>query len=179
MDNNTKQILLDNLRSIKDFPIPGINFRDITSWFINPKCIDIITDDMVNHYKDAGITKIVGLESRGFLMGSILAKELKAGFVLARKPGKLPTETLCESYDKEYGTDTIHISADAITPDDVVMIHDDLIATGGTALAAYRLVKKFNPKRIYMSFLIEIGDEGLPGHTVFPPELPVYVMLKI
>jgi len=177
--SDPKQILVERLRSIKDFPVPGINFRDITSWFVDPECIDIMAKELYKEYADKGITKVVGLESRGFMMGAIVAHELKAGLVMARKPGKLPGQVVSESYKKEYGTDSIEIGIDAINEDDVVMIHDDLLATGGTALAAYNLVKRFNPKKIYLSFLIEIADEGLHGRDVFPEGTPVYVMVSI
>ncbi|MBO4593703.1 MAG: adenine phosphoribosyltransferase [Bacteroidaceae bacterium] len=176
---NPRQFLIDSLRSIPDFPKPGINFRDITSWFMTPGCIDVMTELLVERYKDEGITKIVGLESRGFLMGAILSKELHAGFVLARKPGKLPTATIRETYTKEYGEDSLEIACDAIGPDDVVLIHDDLLATGGTASAAYRLVKKFNPKKILLSFLIEITDEGLHGREVLPAEVDVDTLVTV
>ena len=128
MNNKT---LLDNLRSIPDFPIPGINFRDVTTLFKNPECLQIMVDELYDIYKDKGITKIVGIESRGFVLSSALALRLGAGVVLCRKPGKLPAETIQESYAKEYGTDTIEIHKDAITSDDVVLLHDDLLATGG------------------------------------------------
>lgn len=175
---DTKKFLLDRLRCVQDFPQPGINFRDITSWFIDPECIIMMTADLLTQYADKGITKIVGLESRGFLMGSILSKELHAGFVLARKPGKLPTQTIRESFSKEYGTDSLEIAMDAITPDDVVLIHDDLLATGGTALAALHLVQKFHPKKIYLSFLLELHDEGLHGRDLFPKDIPLYTMIE-
>ena len=174
-----KQILLDNLRSVPDFPKPGINFRDITPWFINPDCIDAMTDILVDRYKDLGITKIVCLESRGFLMGSILSKELHAGMVLARKKGKLPTAPIRETYTKEYGTDSLEIACDAITHDDVVLIHDDLLATGGTALAAYKLVHRFQPKDVMLSFLIEITDEGLHGRDMFPEGVKIDTIITV
>ena len=179
MMKSPKQFLIDNLRSIPDFPKPGINFRDITSWFINPDCIDVMTDLLVARYKDEGITKIVGMESRGFLMGSVLSRELHAGFVLARKPGKLPVKSLSESYTKEYGTDSLEIACDAIGPDDVVLIHDDLLATGGTALAAYKLVEKFHPKKILISFLIELTDEGLHGRDRFPKDVQLDTLVTV
>ena len=179
MMNDPVKFLRDNLRSVPDFPQPGINFRDITSWFINPECIDVMTEMLVRQYKNEGITKIVGLESRGFLMGSILSKELHAGFVLARKPGKLPVRTIQETYTKEYGTDTLEIAYDAITEDDTVLIHDDLLATGGTALAAYNLVRKFNPKRILISFLIELTEEGLHGRDKFPAGVELSTLIKV
>jgi adenine phosphoribosyltransferase len=124
-------------------------------------------DMLYELYKDKGITKIVGIESRGFVMASALAGRLGCGVVLARKPGKLPATVIKESFSKEYGVDTIEMHLDSIEPDDVVLIHDDLLATGGTAKAAYNLVQHFNPKKVYMNFIIEITDEGLHGRDLF------------
>ena len=124
-------------------------------------------DEMERIYKDKGITKIVGIESRGFIMGSALAGRLGCGIVMARKPGKLPYTVIKESFSKEYGVDTIEMHLDAINENDVVLIHDDLLATGGTAKAAYKLVEHFKPKKIYMNFIIEIKDEGLHGRDEF------------
>lgn len=156
-------ILKKNLRVIPDFPKPGIQFQDITTLFDNAECIHIMRDETVDLYRDKGITKVVGLESRGFLLGPIVASELNAGFVMARKPNKLPGETISYEYDKEYGTDTICMVSDAIDDDDVVLIHDDLLATGGTLLATYNLVKHFQPKKIYINTIIELRIEGLKG----------------
>lgn len=158
---------MDNLRCIPDFPQPGINFRDVTTLFKSHECLQIMVDELYEIYKDKGITKIVGIESRGFVIASALAVRLGAGIVLCRKPGKLPAETVQESYTKEYGTDTIEIHKDAIETDDVVLLHDDLLATGGTMKAAYNLVKKFDPKKIFVNFIIEITDEGLHGRDLF------------
>lgn len=162
-----KKFILDNLRCIPDFPKKGINFRDVTTLYQNAECMKMMTDELYEIYKDKGITKIVGIESRGFVMASALAPRLGAGVVLARKPGKLPSTVVKEQYSKEYGVDTIEMHIDAITPDDVVLIHDDLLATGGTAKATYKLVEHFNPKKIYMNFIIEITDEGLHGRDEF------------
>ncbi len=176
MNNKT---LMENLRCIKDFPQKGINFRDVTTLFKNPECLRIMVDELYELYKDKGITKIVGIESRGFVLASALAIKLGAGVVLCRKPGKLPAETIQESYTKEYGTDTIEIHKDAITPDDVVLLHDDLLATGGTMKAAYNLVKKFAPKGIYVNFIIEIKDEGLHGRDIFDKDTEVTTLLSL
>lgn len=162
-----KKFILDNLRCIPDFPKKGINFRDVTTLYQNAECMKMMTDELYEIYKNKGITKIVGIESRGFVMASALAPRLGAGVVLARKPGKLPSTVIKEQYSKEYGVDTIEMHIDAITPDDVVLIHDDLLATGGTAKATYKLVEHFNPKKIYMNFIIEITDEGLHGRDEF------------
>ena len=161
------KVLMDNLRCIPDFPKKGINFRDVTTLYKNAECIQIMLNELYELYKDKGITKIVGIESRGFIMASALAARLHCGIVLARKPGKLPAEVIKESFSKEYGMDTIEMHVDSIEPDDVVLIHDDLLATGGTAKAAYNLVQHFNPKKTYMNFIIEIRDEGLHGRDLF------------
>lgn len=176
MNNKT---LIENLRCVKDFPQKGINFRDVTTLFKNAECMRILNDELYELYKDKGITKIVGIESRGFVMASALAVKLGAGVVLCRKPGKLPAETVQESYAKEYGTDTIEIHKDAITEDDVVLLHDDLLATGGTMKAAYNLVKKFNPKKIYVNFIIEISDEGLHGRDIFDKETEITTLIHV
>ncbi len=175
--NNEK--LLENLRCIPDFPQKGINFRDVTTLFKNAECLKIMVDELYEIYKDKGITKIVGIESRGFVLSSALAIRLGAGVVLCRKPGKLPAETVQESYTKEYGEDTIEIHKDAIDENDVVLLHDDLLATGGTMRAAYNLVKKFNPKGIYMNFIIELVNEGLNGRESFEKGTEITSLLKV
>ncbi|MCR5578917.1 MAG: adenine phosphoribosyltransferase [Prevotella sp.] len=161
------KLLIDNLRCVPDFPKKGINFRDVTTLYKSGKCMKEMLDEMERLYKDKGITKIVGIESRGFVMAAALAGRLGCGVVLARKPGKLPATVIKESFSKEYGVDTIEMHLDSIEPDDVVLIHDDLLATGGTAKAAYNLVQHFHPKKVYMNFIIEITDEGLHGRDVF------------
>jgi adenine phosphoribosyltransferase len=161
------QTLIENLRCIPDFPKKGINFRDVTTLYKNAECMKIMLDEMYELYKDKGITKIVGIESRGFIMASALAGKLGCGVVLARKPGKLPGTVIKEQFSKEYGVDTIEMHLDSIEPDDIVLIHDDLLATGGTAKATYKLVEHFNPKKVYMNFIIEIKDEGLHGRDLF------------
>ena len=176
MNNKT---LVDNLRCIPDFPQKGINFRDVTTLFKNPECMQIMLDELYELYKDKGITKIVGIESRGFVMASALAIKLGAGVVLCRKPGKLPAETIQESYSKEYGTDTIEIHKDAINAEDVVLLHDDLLATGGTMKAAYNLVQKFNPKKTFINFIIEIKDEGLHGIDIFDKDTEITTLLDV
>ena len=162
-----KQLLIDNLRCIPDFPKTGINFRDVTTLYKDAACFKEMLDEMENLYKDKGVTKIVGVESRGFVMASALAGKLGCGVVLARKPGKLPSTVIKEQFSKEYGVDTVEMHIDAIDEDDVVLIHDDLLATGGTAKATYKLVEHFHPKKIYMNFIIEIRDEGLHGRDLF------------
>ena len=130
-------------------------------------------------YKDKGITKIVGIESRGFVMSSALAVRLGAGIVLCRKPGKLPCETVQQSYAKEYGIDTIEIHKDAIEEGDIVLLHDDLLATGGTMKAACDLVKKFKPKKVYANFIIELVNEGLNGRKAFDDDIDISTLIQI
>ena len=173
------KLLMDNLRCIPDWPIKGVNFRDVTTLFKKPDCLKEISDEMYDIYKDKGITKIVGIESRGFVMASALAIRLGAGVVLCRKPGKLPCETIQESYAKEYGIDTIEIHKDAIDENDIILLHDDLLATGGTMKAAYDLVKKFHPKKIYCNFIIELINENLKGREAFNNDLDISSLLKI
>ena len=161
----SKETLIKSIREIPDFPIPGILFYDVTTLFKDPWCLQELSDVMYEMYKDKGITKVVGIESRGFIMGPILATRLNAGFIPIRKPGKLPAETIEESYDKEYGKDTVQIHKDALDENDVVLLHDDLLATGGTMKAACELVKKLKPKKVYINFIIELKD--LNGKSVF------------
>lgn len=173
------EILLKNLRNVPDFPIKGIQFKDVSTLFKNAECLKLMVDELYEIYKDKGITKVVGIESRGFVVGAALALRLGAGFVMCRKPGKLPAETLKETYMKEYGTDTIEIHTDAITQDDVVLLHDDLLATGGSMKAAYNLVQKFNPKKTYINFIIELTIEGLNGRAVFNNETEITTLIRV
>lgn len=173
------QLLLDNLRCIPDWPIKGVNFRDVSTLFKNPASLKEISDEMYELYKDKGITKIVGIESRGFVMSSALAIRLGAGVVLCRKPGKLPCKTVQESYAKEYGIDTIEIHEDAINENDIVLLHDDLLATGGTMKAACDLVKKFHPKKVYANFIIELVNENFEGRNSFDPDVEVTTLLQL
>ena len=159
------------VRNIPDFPVPGIQFKDLTTAFKDPEALEIMAKALIDIYGDKGVTKVVGVEARRFIGGAILANRLGAGFVPLRKPGKLPAEVIQKSYAKEYGTDTLEIHKDAITPDDVVVIHDDLLATGGTMLAAYELVKSMNPKAVYINFICDLAD--LHGREVFPDDVEI------
>ena len=172
-------VLLENLRCIPDFPKKGINFRDVTTLYKNPECMKIMVDEMYELYKEKGITKIVGIESRGFVMAAALATKLGAGVVLARKPGKLPATVIKESFSKEYGVDTVEMHIDSIDENDVVLIHDDLLATGGTAKATLKLVNHFHPKKVYMKFIIEITDEGLHGRDCLEKDVEVTTLMVI
>ena len=165
-----------HVRDVMDFPTKGIVFKDLTTAFKDPRALHIIGWDLSQLYRDKGVTKVVGVESRGFIGGSILAFELGAGFVPVRKPGKLPADTLKMSYKKEYGTDTIEIHRDAISEDDVVVLHDDVLATGGTMAAAVELVKSLHPKKIYVNFIIEL--EALHGRDALPDDVEVTSLIK-
>lgn len=155
------------VRNVPDFPIKGIQFKDITTVLDNPEGLRWMRDEIVNKYKNLGITKIVGIESRGFILAPAVAIELGIGFVPIRKHNKLPAETVSVTYKKEYGDDTIQIHKDALKPDDVVLIHDDILATGGSMEAAINLVKKLGVKKIYVNCAIELiglhGREYLEG----------------
>lgn len=170
------QTIKEKIRVVPDFPQKGILFRDLTTVFKDPQCLSDLSSLMTEAYKEKGITKVVGIESRGFIMGPVMANNLGAGFVTLRKPGKLPADTFQASYEKEYGLDTIEIHKDALSEDDVVLIHDDLLATGGTMLAAYELVKRFNVKKIYINFIVELED--LNGRNLFPEEIEIESLIK-
>ena len=165
------------LRTVPDFPIPGILFWDVTTLFKDQSGLSEAIDALYDMYKDSGVTKVVGIESRGYVLGAALAARLGAGFVMARKKGKLPSDTISIEYSKEYGTDTIEIHSDAISSEDVVLIHDDLMATGGTAAAIERLVRKFSPRKIMANFLIEI--EELNGRKLFSDDVDVKSVIKV
>lgn len=164
------------IRDVPDFPSVGIMFRDLTTMIKNGKALRVTGDALAELYKDKGVTKVVGIESRGFIGGSILADRLGAGFVPARKPGKLPSVTVKASYAKEYGVDTIELHSDAISSEDIVVIHDDLLATGGTMNACCQLVKSMNPKKIYVNFIVELTD--LHGRENLPKDVEVTSLLK-
>jgi adenine phosphoribosyltransferase len=168
--------LTKSVRNVPDFPIPGIQFKDVTTLFKDPEILKELSDGLYEMYKNKGITKVVGIESRGFIMGPLLAERLRAGFIPVRKPGKLPADTYEVSYDKEYGTDTIQIHRDALDENDVVLLHDDLLATGGTMIAAVELIKKFHPRKIYVNFLIEL--EELKGRAAFDPAIEISSIIK-
>lgn len=164
------------IRNVPDFPSKGIIFRDLTTMIKNGEALHLTCKALADIYRDRGVTKVVGIESRGFIGGSILAYELGCGFVPARKPGKLPSVTIKASYAKEYGVDTIELHSDAITSDDVVVLHDDLLATGGTMNACYNLVKSMNPKKIYINFIVELT--ALNGRDNLPKDCEVTSLLK-
>lgn len=171
-----KDYLRSLIRDIKDFPQKGIVFKDITTVLKDPAGMHLMGWHLMQQFRTKAVTKVVGIEARGFIGGSVLAYELGCGFVPARKPGKLPADTVAIDYEKEYGTDTIQIHRDAIGPDDVVVIHDDILATGGTMRAAYDLVKSMGAKEIYLSFILEI--EALKGREKLPEGVEVHTLLE-
>ena len=166
MDSDLKKYI----RNVPDFPKKGIVFRDITTLLKNPIALKEAIQQLYELTKGLKIDKVVGIESRGFIFGAMLAERLNAGFVLLRKPGKLPAKTEKEFYDLEYGRDSIEIHKDAISPGDKVLIHDDLLATGGTAKAAIKLVEKLGGEVVQVLFLVELsflnGRGKLKGYNV-------------
>lgn len=164
-------IILDNIRDIPDFPKPGILFKDITPLLANPEAFGHVIELLTAHYKKMNISKVVGIESRGFIFGAPLAFSLGVGFVPVRKPGKLPHKTISESYELEYGTDTLEIHEEDMVPGERVLVIDDLLATGGTAGAVGRLLEKLDVEVVSFAFLIELGflkgRQKLEGHEVF------------
>lgn len=162
--------LKKHIRNVKDFPKKGIVFRDITTLLKNPHILSQTFNELYTASEGLDVDKVVGIESRGFIFGAMLARSLNAGFVPVRKPGKLPAETEKEFYDLEYGKDSIEIHKDAIVKGDKVLIHDDLLATGGTAKAAINLVEKLGGEVVQVLFLVELsflkGREKLKGYNV-------------
>jgi len=144
------------IREIPDFPIRGISFKDITTLLKEKDCFHYTINKIVKNFRDFGITKVIGIEARGFILGGAIANELKAGFIPVRKSGKLPAEKIVEIYDLEYGTDKVEMHADALTKNDIVLIHDDLLATGGTALAVLNMVNKLGIKNVYFCFICDL-----------------------
>jgi adenine phosphoribosyltransferase len=144
------------IREIPDFPARGISFKDITTLLKNNLALHDVINIFKENYKNKGVTKVIGVEARGFIMGGALAYELNAGFVPVRKKGKLPGKTVSETYELEYGTDSIEMHEDAISKEDTVLIHDDLLATGGTALAVLRMIKKMGVSNIYFCFICDL-----------------------
>ena len=146
------------IESIPDYPKPGVVFKDITPLLADPDGFAATIKNLADPYRNAGVTKVVGAEARGFMVGAPVARELHAGFVPARKPGKLPREVASEEYALEYGTDKLEIHRDALKKGDRVVIVDDLIAIGGTALAAANLVRKLDAEIAAFAFVIELTD---------------------
>lgn len=171
----TAKEVIANIRNVPDFPVKGIMFKDLTTVFQRPDCLRWMRDEIVNQYRNCGITKVVGIESRGFILAPAVAIELGAGFVPVRKPGKLPSDTYEVSYAKEYGVDKIQMHKDALTTDDIVLLHDDLLATGGSMAAALELVRKFGVKKVYINFVVELT--ALDGRKQLDSDVEVSSLL--
>lgn len=169
--------VINSIRNIPDFPKKGIMFKDITTALNKPEIFNFIVDEIYNYYKDKKITKVVAIESRGFIIGSALAYRLNAGFVPIRKPGKLPAETFSKSYSLEYGTGCLEIHKDALNENDVVLLHDDVLATGGSANAAIELINLFKVKNIKINFLIELS--ALNGINTLSQQHDPFSLIKI
>jgi len=169
--NSDLHSLASTIRSVPNFPKPGIVFRDITTLLKDPAAFDQAVEVLYAHYKDSKIDKVACVESRGFILGAPLALKLKAGFVPIRKKGKLPAATIGQEYDLEYGTDIIEIHKDAIGQGERVLIHDDLLATGGTIGAACKLIERLGGSIVGLSFLVELsflkGRAHIGRHDVF------------
>lgn len=156
----TRTMLIDHIRTIPDYPKPGIQFRDITTLLANPAAYRETLDQLAAPYLNVGIDRVIGIEARGFILGGALADRLHAGFVPVRKKGKLPHETLRVAYALEYGTDEIEIHRDAVAHGERVLIVDDLIATGGTALAAVQLLDTLGATIVAAAFVIDLSELG-------------------
>lgn len=165
------------LRAIPDFPVPGVLFRDVSPLLADPALLREALEALAAPWADAGVTRVVGIESRGFLFGAMLAERLGAGFVMARKPGKLPADTVRETYALEYGEDAIEVHTDAVGASDRVLVHDDVIATGGTAAATARLAERLGGTVAGFSFLVEIGSLG--GRARLPAGVPVHTVIAL
>lgn len=175
VEQSIKQFISQTIRTIPDFPKEGIQFKDITTLLQDKKALKLTSFMLERPFIEEHIDIVIGLESRGFLFGTNLAQDLNAAFVPVRKPGKLPHETISESYELEYGVDQMEIHKDAIFEGAKVLIHDDLIATGGTASAASKLVERLGGKVIGYSFIIEIS--ALKGRDLLLPGVPVESIL--
>jgi len=165
------------IRDIPDWPKEGVVFKDITPLLASPEGFRESIDSLADAYEDAGITKVIGAEARGFIFGGALAYRLGVGFVPARKPGKLPFETTSLTYDLEYGTDTLEIHADAFNEDDVVLIVDDVLATGGTAAATAQLISATGARVAGFAFLIELDFIG--GRSKLPQDVRIVALIHV
>jgi adenine phosphoribosyltransferase len=169
--------LKSEIREIQDYPKEGISFKDITTLIKNKDALNFVINSIVNEFKDKGVTKVVGLEARGFIFGGAIASGLNAGFVPIRKRNKLPYKVFSETYELEYGEDRIEMHQDGLTKDDIVLIHDDLLATGGTAHAALKMVEKCGVEKVYFSFVCDLVFIDTPSKRILSLYKP-HVLVK-
>jgi adenine phosphoribosyltransferase len=175
--SSLKKILKDNIRSVKDFPKKGIVYKDITPLLNDKYLLELTSRMLAEPFRGHHIDYVAGLESRGFLFGTNLAQDLHAGFIPIRKPKKLPAETVSVEYELEYGTDILEVHTDSIKPGDNVLIHDDLVATGGSAMAATKLIEKLGGNIVGYSFVMEI--EILNGRENLDQTIPFHSILSV
>lgn len=171
------ELLKQNIRNIPDFPKDGIQFKDITPLLKNPDTLELTSQVLARPFRHMDIDYVVGLESRGFLFGTNLAQDLHAGFIPIRKPGKLPADTISATYALEYGEDTIEMHTDAFNNGARILIHDDLIATGGSAKAATELVEKLGGEVVGYSFIVELAE--LNGKTSLPEDPKMDILISL
>lgn len=171
-----EQLVKDKIRDVLDFPVKGIVFKDITTAVKDGETLRLIINYLTDKFKDQNIDYVAAIESRGFIFGSILAYNLGAGFILIRKPGKLPAETISQEYQLEYGTDMVQIHKDAIEKGKNVLIIDDLLATGGTVSAACKLISKTGANITAIAFVIELAE--LNGRSKLPEDVEIISMIK-
>lgn len=178
---NVKKSILDylkgSIRNIPDFPQEGIQFKDITTLLSKPDALRLTADLLAHPFYNARVDRVIGLESRGFIFGPGLARDLNAGFIPVRKAGKLPYDTVSATYELEYGEDTLEIHADAVQPGERILIHDDLIATGGSAAAATNLIHQLGGVVVGYSFIIELTD--LRGRSKLPEEAVIETLISL
>lgn len=169
--------LKKEIREIQDYPKEGISFKDITTLIKNKDAFNYVVDSVVNEFIGKGVTKVVGLEARGFIFGGAIASRLNAGFVPVRKKNKLPYKVYSKTYALEYGEDKIEMHQDGLTKSDVVLIHDDLLATGGTAHAALKMVERFGVEKVYFSFVCDLEFIDTPSKKILSSYEP-HVLVK-
>ena len=172
----TLETVKESIRNVPDFPNKGINFKDLTTTFKQADLLSFLVEEISKYYSDKKITHVAGIESRGFIIGAALANRLNAGFIPIRKPGKLPAEIYSKKYYLEYGEDSVEMHKDALSNNDIVLLHDDLLATGGTANAAIDLIKMTGVKNIFVNFIVEL--EFLNGRDKIGNEFDIYTLIK-
>ena len=179
LTDDEKKLLIDSIRTVEDFPKPGISFKDITTLLNNKDAFELLMNHLEDRYKKYNLDFIAGIEARGFLFGAALASRLKIGFVPIRKKGKLPSTTVCEKYELEYGFDEVEIHLDAFntTENKRVLLIDDLVVSGGTAYAAANLINKLEANLVEACFIINFTV--LPGKSKLEKIVPVYSVLEI